>query len=486
MATINIGTVANDGTGDSIRVGGQKVNDAIQAIVDTNIPVGTITESMIADGAVTTAKLPDAAVSNAKLASMAQATFKMRAAGAGTGVPIDGTASQAKTALGIGFSDITDLTSGAASEPAWATYSDIHNGMKFTMGGYSDANMFGNDLVGCAQALAVGLTVPATSAAGNHAAAIAGYGMTLSTGQGAVGLFGFGGIGINGASGWSFNTVTTNAAKVQPANDTGFDGGAVYAWEADFNIVKKSGAVEPNVPIRGIYMIGASQTRGASAVIRAIDIDGLNHTGTKIGWLDALYIADGAADRAINIGSTLVNTGSTTTNSQPVVFSAYLSGAQKSGQIYLESSGNVKIAPNAGSGGAVDTSAGAVYSVNGVTVADAAAKATWSPTVASTTGTITTVGTVSARYKKLGKIVHFDAEIPITTNGTGAGTIEVTLPSTPIHNFAAYGDETTAYGGILQVRGVASGAKLVLRKYDNTYPGADSATLYVAGHYEEA
>lgn len=41
------------------------------------------------------------AVSNAKLANMAEATFKMRAAGAGTGDPIDGTAAQARTALDL-------------------------------------------------------------------------------------------------------------------------------------------------------------------------------------------------------------------------------------------------------------------------------------------------------------------------------------------------------------------------------------------------
>lgn len=46
------------------------------------------------------------AVTNTKLANMAEATFKMRAAGAGTGDPIDGTASQAKTALAITYADV--------------------------------------------------------------------------------------------------------------------------------------------------------------------------------------------------------------------------------------------------------------------------------------------------------------------------------------------------------------------------------------------
>lgn len=52
------------------------------------------------------------AVSNSKLANMAEATFKMRAASAGTGDPIDGTAAQAKTALDIRASNISDFSEG--------------------------------------------------------------------------------------------------------------------------------------------------------------------------------------------------------------------------------------------------------------------------------------------------------------------------------------------------------------------------------------
>lgn len=57
----------------------------------------------------------DGVVSNAKLSDMGQATFKMRAAGAGTGVPIDGTAAQAKTALAIGASDISGFGTGVGT-----------------------------------------------------------------------------------------------------------------------------------------------------------------------------------------------------------------------------------------------------------------------------------------------------------------------------------------------------------------------------------
>lgn len=48
------------------------------------------------------------AVTNVELANMAQATVKMRAAGAGTGDPIDGNATQLSTLLGLGTAAITD------------------------------------------------------------------------------------------------------------------------------------------------------------------------------------------------------------------------------------------------------------------------------------------------------------------------------------------------------------------------------------------
>ncbi len=57
-------------------------------------------------------------VTNAMLANMNEARFKMRAAGAGTGVPIDGTAAEAKTALAIQTADISDLATIGASGSA--------------------------------------------------------------------------------------------------------------------------------------------------------------------------------------------------------------------------------------------------------------------------------------------------------------------------------------------------------------------------------
>jgi hypothetical protein len=76
----------------------------------TDLAVSTV---KIVDGAVTTLKIADTSVTNAKMAAMAQATFKMRAAGTGTGQPVDGTAAQAKTALAIQAADVSGLGTAA-------------------------------------------------------------------------------------------------------------------------------------------------------------------------------------------------------------------------------------------------------------------------------------------------------------------------------------------------------------------------------------
>lgn len=55
----------------------------------------------LATGGVARANVPDDAITNAKLANMDEARFKMRAVGAGTGDPIDGTGTQATAALDL-------------------------------------------------------------------------------------------------------------------------------------------------------------------------------------------------------------------------------------------------------------------------------------------------------------------------------------------------------------------------------------------------
>lgn len=74
-----------------------------------NIVAAQVVAAQIATNAVTTVKILDANVTNAKLANMAQSTFKGRAAGTGTGVPIDLSATQATAILDVFTSALKGL-----------------------------------------------------------------------------------------------------------------------------------------------------------------------------------------------------------------------------------------------------------------------------------------------------------------------------------------------------------------------------------------
>jgi len=411
----------------------------------------------------------------------ADGTFKV--------APID-IASQAQMVAGTeNTKSVTPLKVRQALEeaawpgPAWASYSTIYGGLVANINNFPVTSRFGSNIVGCAEAMAGLVDVPSTSAAGNHSAGVAGYARSASTSQGGVGTFGAGMCAADGVSAWAFNSIITNAAVPNPGNGAGYDTCTLYAFELDFNIMKKGGAT-PTGPLRGLYFIGASEVQPNSPTVNTIEIDGLNFTGTKIPWKQAFVVCDGAAQTFANIGAINVNTGSTTSDGQPIKASAFLGGVLKGGQIYLNSLGNWWIEPASGSG--IDTPSGTTYQVAGATVADNLAWTAWTPTVTTGAGTITTLGTVVARYKRLGKRINFTIKIPITTNGTGSGNIAFTLPGgfTPFADFAPSGYENTAYGGILQCRGSFGSNNVTLLKYDNSYPGADGATLVVSGAYE--
>jgi hypothetical protein len=103
-----------------------------------------------------------------------------------------------------------------------------------------------------------------------------------------------------------------------------------------------------------------------------------------------------------------------------------------------------------------------------------AAWTAWTPSATSYTGTITTVGTVSGRYVKMGRLVHCNFSVTITTKGTAGGPLNLTIPvtaSTAGPNSAAIG--TFREGANTGIMGVvlSAGASLVeLIRYDNTTP----------------
>lgn len=89
------------------------VTSALQTQIDAKL-TGPLTGDVTTSGSAAT--IANDAVSNAKMANMGAATFKGRQAGGGTGDPEDLTATQAKTALAMSCSDLTDEAASCATD----------------------------------------------------------------------------------------------------------------------------------------------------------------------------------------------------------------------------------------------------------------------------------------------------------------------------------------------------------------------------------
>jgi hypothetical protein len=110
----------------------------------------------------------------------------------------------------------------------------------------------------------------------------------------------------------------------------------------------------------------------------------------------------------------------------------------------------------------------------------------YTPTVTSSVGSITTLGTVNCAYFKRGKVVQVRGQIEITTNGTGAGVLSVSPPVTGIFPGAGtvFGREKAVAGYLFG--GQVEGTTITLVKSDGTYPGVSGAVLIFSGVYEAA
>lgn len=100
----------------------EQAQDAVAAALGNTSTVaftyndaGNAITAVVPDTAIGTQHLADKAITNTKLADMPPATFKMRATGAAAGVPIDGTAAQAKLALAITAADVTGVGASAGT-----------------------------------------------------------------------------------------------------------------------------------------------------------------------------------------------------------------------------------------------------------------------------------------------------------------------------------------------------------------------------------
>jgi hypothetical protein len=102
---------------------------------------------------------------------------------------------------------------------------------------------------------------------------------------------------------------------------------------------------------------------------------------------------------------------------------------------------------------------------------------TWTPSVTSLGGTITTVGAVSGKYTKVGRIVVVNYDVAITTQGTGASAIQIA--GLPFSNgdtvSVSCGREVNLTGYITSGILATSGTTISVRYYDATYPGASGS-----------
>jgi hypothetical protein len=109
----------------------------------------------------------------------------------------------------------------------------------------------------------------------------------------------------------------------------------------------------------------------------------------------------------------------------------------------------------------------------------------YTPVVTPTAGAITTY-TATGTKRRVGNLVFFSAKVTITTNGTGSGALTVSLPATAASDAVFAGRENVVSGATLQAIAVAGSATCSVTKYDNTYPGANGAGVYISGCFEVA
>jgi hypothetical protein len=162
---------------------------------------------------------------------------------------------------------------------------------------------------------------------------------------------------------------------------------------------------------------------------------------------------------------------------------------------FLQNGGSHIYSNNSGSQKILDTGDSIVAAVGTYTYANltydtridlAADWTSYTPSVSSATGTITSYTINAAKYLKRGKDVLYRLDITITNNGTGGGSVVVTLPTTvftPI-NFGGVlcGRENVISGK--QLQGLVLTTYINVLNYDNTYPASTGSRLVLSGVFE--
>lgn len=112
---------------------------------------------------------------------------------------------------------------------------------------------------------------------------------------------------------------------------------------------------------------------------------------------------------------------------------------------------------------------------------------TWTPGVTPGTGSITTVGAVSGTYVRIGHYVLATATVAVTTNGTGASFLIITLPINSMSGPLWHGVGRNANTGAVLIVNVATSASVMtVVTTASAYPIASGETLTVTVVYRAA
>lgn len=147
--------------------------------------------------------------------------------------------------------------------------------------------------------------------------------------------------------------------------------------------------------------------------------------------------------------------------------------------------GNAAGAPSWGAVVLTSDVSGTLPVANGGTGDTGTAWTAYTPTLTAGSGTLTTAS-ATGRYKLLGKTLFIEAEATITTNGTGATSLILSLPSPLVGAATAYilAGREIALTGAAFTGTVNGGSTITLVKYDNTYGVGNGSVVAVSGVIE--
>jgi hypothetical protein len=147
--------------------------------------------------------------------------------------------------------------------------------------------------------------------------------------------------------------------------------------------------------------------------------------------------------------------------------------------------------PTGGSKGAGTVNIAGAYYVGGaqlasLNLADVVGWTNYTPTLTAGSGSFTSAS-VTGRYLKIGKLVHFTVGLSVTTVGTASSFFEISLPFTSgsVQNFAVAGRDSANGNAFIGVIDTGS-TQLVIQEYNGGFGLVAGSSLNMTGFYESS